>query len=417
MLTSPSQQAARWETGLWLALVVLIGLNLRPFLTAVGPLTTSISGELGLGYQEISLLTLLPILLMGVGAFLGAALRQLLGVRRAMLGAIGLLGMGVALRALVGSGGELIGTAILCGVGVAVIQAAFPGEIKRRFPAHTAMVTGLFSAALMGGGALGAQLSPVLAGTGGAWRLALASWALPIGLAFFLAVRMLPRAKREASAARPAAVWLARPRTWLLMACFGLVNGGYASLVAWLAPYYQARGWSATDSASLIALMAVAQATSALVLPALSGSQGDRRPWIGLTLGLQALGFTGLALFPGIFPHAWVLMLGAGLGGCFALLLIVALDHLPDAQDAGALSAMMQGGGFLLASGAPWILAVLHGLSGSFVIGWLAHLACALGVLGLSLRLDPARFSAAMGLPHRESPGSTSPEPAVPGGR
>lgn len=399
MLTSPSRRTSGLETGLWLALVVLVGLNLRPFLTAVGPLTAPISGELGLGYPEMALLTLLPMLLMGVGAFLGTALRRILGVRRAMLGALGLLGLGVGLRAVVGNGGALIGTAVLCGAGVAVIQAAFPGEIKRRFPVNTASVTGLFSAALMAGGALGAQLSPALAGMSGNWRAALASWALPVGLAFVLANRMLPEAHGEASSGRPASVWLLRPRTWLLMACFGLVNGGYASLVAWLAPYYQARGWSPSDSASLIALMAVAQAASALVLPALSGSQGDRRPWIGLSLGLQALGFAGLGLVPGVMPQAWALLLGAGLGGCFALFLIVALEHLPDASEAGALSAMMQGGGFLLASGAPWVLAVLHGLNGSFAAGWLVHLACVLGVLGLSLRLNPARFNAAMGQP------------------
>ncbi len=40
------------------------------------------------------------------------------------------------------------------------------------------------------------------------------------------------------------------------MFAFGLVNGGYASLVTWLAPYYQSKGWSATSSDSLVAAMA-----------------------------------------------------------------------------------------------------------------------------------------------------------------
>ncbi|PQL72253.1 MFS transporter, partial [Acinetobacter baumannii] len=39
-----------------------------------------------------------------------------------------------------------------------------------------------------------------------------------------------------------------------------------------------------------------------------------------------------------------------GLGGCFALTLIVALDHFEEPSNAGALSALMQGGGFLLAA-------------------------------------------------------------------
>ncbi len=37
----------------------------------------------------------------------------------------------------------------------------------------------------------------------------------------------------------------------------------------------------------------------------------------------------------------------------------------------------MQGGGFLLASLAPWITAMLHERTGDFAAGWWYHLACA----------------------------------------
>ena len=52
--------------GAWLAVVVLIGLNLRPFLTGIGPLVASIRGSTGLDYRGIAWLTLLPMLLMGL---------------------------------------------------------------------------------------------------------------------------------------------------------------------------------------------------------------------------------------------------------------------------------------------------------------------------------------------------------------
>lgn len=391
--------ASRTELGLWLTLIVLVALNLRPFLTAIGPLAPRIAAETGLGYQGLSWLTLLPMLLMGVGAFLGTALRDMLGARRALLGALVLLACGSAFRALTAGGGGLIATAALCGAGVAVIQAAFPGEIKRQFPRHVAMVTGAYSAALMGGGALGAQLTPLVADVHGSWRLALAYWAVPVGLAVLLAARVLPAGRPSQARSGPSRTFLRRPRTWLLMACFGLVNGGYASVVAWLSPYYQALGWSSAQSGGLVALLALAQAASALLLPALSGGRRDRRPWLGLTLLGQALGFSGLAFMPAVAPQLWVMLLGAGLGGCFALMLIVALDHLPTPEGAGALSALMQGGGFLLASLPPWGIAVLHDVSGDFVVGWTAHLACVLLVLGLSSRLNPTRYAEAMGAP------------------
>ena len=125
------------------------------------------------------------------------------------------------------------------------------------------------------------------------------------------------------------------------MACFGLVNGGYASLVAWLPAFYQSRGWSGTHSGGLLALMALAQAGAALLLPALTARWRDRRPWLWLTLALRAAGFAAFAAWPDTSAACLGRHLRWGLGGCFALCLIVALDHLPDAEQAGELSALM----------------------------------------------------------------------------
>jgi CP family cyanate transporter-like MFS transporter len=214
---------------------------------------------------------------------------------------------------------------------------------------------------------------------------------------------------REPSPAAPAAAtapvqdgtgWLLhRPRTWLLMACFGLVNGGYASVVAWLAPYYQTLGWSAARSGLLVAVLSVAQAAAALTLPALAARRLDRRAWIGFTLACQAIGFALLAWWPGAAPQATAIVLGVGLGGCFALNMVVALDHLPHPAQAGALNALMQGGGFILAAMAPWVVARLHQATGGFRAGWLAQLAAVLAVGVLTTRLAPAHYARVMRAP------------------
>jgi CP family cyanate transporter-like MFS transporter len=180
------------------------------------------------------------------------------------------------------------------------------------------------------------------------------------------------------------------------MACFGLVNGGYSTVVAWLAPSYQDIGWTAAGSGSLLAVMAICQAAAALLLPVLAGNGTDRRPWLWLTLAMQAAGFLALVLRPEAAPLLWMALLGAGLGGCFALSMIVALDHLPDPAQAGALSALMQGGGFLIAALPPWIVAVLHDLTGSFTAGWLLHLGCVAVVTALYWRVSPKSYGAAL---------------------
>ena len=180
---------------------------------------------------------------------------------------------------------------------------------------------------------------------------------------------------------------LRRPRAWLLMLCFGLVNGGYSTVIAWLSPSYQAQGWGGTASGNLLAVMALCQAIFALILPLFIGRTADRRAWLWLTLVLQAAGFAGLAFWPQLAPYLWTALVGAGLGGCFVLWMVVALDHLSDPVRAGALSALMQAGGFLIAAVPPWIVAVLHDLTGAFLAGWLLHLTCVIVVMALTHRL------------------------------
>ncbi len=180
------------------------------------------------------------------------------------------------------------------------------------------------------------------------------------------------------------------------MACFGLVNGGYASAVAWLPPFYQEHGRSAAASGSLLAVLAISQAAAALLLPIAARGRNDRRGWLWLTLAMQGIGFAGLAFAPQSAPLAIAVLLGAGLGGCFALMMIVALDHLPDPAKAGALSALMQGGGFVIAALAPWIVAMLHDGAGGFATGWIVHLACVAVVAGLVANLAPEGYGRAM---------------------
>lgn len=382
-----------------IALVVLIGLNLRPFLTAPGPVLSDIAADTGMGFGALSLLTFLPMMLMGLGAFAAPRIQSLFGTRRSMFASLAVLAAGSLLRGFVADGVSLVLTAILCGAGVAMIQALMPGLIKANFPSRIATVTGLYSAMIMAGGALGARLTPWLAGTEHRWRFALAVLAIPAVLALLTAIPILRETAAASKRSGITSHLLRRPRTWVLMAAFGLVNAGYSSMVAWLAPYYQSLGLTASTTGNLVAAMAVAQALSAFGLPLLARHSIDRRPWLLLTLAMQAVGFAGLAFAPQLSPFLWSAICGAGLGGSFALAMITSLDHLPRPEEAGALAAMMQGGGFLIAALGPLATAFLHGLTGSFASGWIMHLVLVASICPLYLRFNPRKYAHVMKLP------------------
>lgn len=382
-------EASRAATVFRLLAIMLVAINLRPFLTATGPLADEIRRASGLDLQGLALLTLIPMVLMGVLAFSGPRLERHFGARRVVLVALGCIAVASLLRAFAAEAGILLGTAVLLGGGAALIQAVFPGTIKRLFPTRVPAVTGLYSALLVGGGALGAQAAPVLAARTGVWQVGLVWLALPALLAIVAVAFGLQREQPIELEQGPLTGLLGWPRAWLLMSCFGLVNGGYSSAVAWLAPAFQAAGIEHQASGGLLALMAICQAAGALILPLCAARNADRRLWLGLALALQFFGFCGLALWPAAAPLLWTAALGFGLGGCFALMMVIALDQFRAPETANALAALMQGGGFIIAAIPPVAVAILRDVTGSYAAGWTLHL-IVVGIVGLlALRLSP----------------------------
>ena len=56
----------------------------------------------------------------------------------------------------------------------------------------------------------------------------------------------------------------------------------------------------------------------------------------------------------------------------------------------------MQGGGRLVAALPPWIVAVLHDLTGGFTAGWMLHLCCIAVAAMLYWRVSPGSYARAM---------------------
>jgi MFS transporter, CP family, cyanate transporter len=384
--------------GVWLAVIVAIGLNLRPLLTSISPLMATIRAATGLSFSGASLLTSLPVVAMGIGAFGAGMLTRVVGETRGV--ALGLLAIALACGARLGasSGSALLMTALLAGAGVAVIQALLPGVMKHRFETRVPLAMGLFSASIMGGGGLGASLSPYVARVFGSWHVGLAVWGMPAALAcvFWL---VLNRSESSSSATRlPAvgatprvAIWRTR-RAWALGVHFGLVNGGYTTLVAWLPAYYQQRGASVAHSGSLLAAMTVFQAASALLLPLAAASFRDRRPWLVAGLLAQLIGVVGLLVYPDGAALAWVAVAGAGLGGTFALTLVTALDHSDDHRVAGRLVAFVQGVGFVVAAISPVVAGRLRDMTGGFGAAWVMLAVCICAMIGVTGAFSPRSY-------------------------
>jgi CP family cyanate transporter-like MFS transporter len=387
---------ARQGAGIGFALVIVaVALNLRAFLTASSPLLGEIRAATGLDFRDAAMLTVLPMLAMGPMSLAGVALGRWLGERAALLLGLAAIVLACASRAFSSAAALLLGSAALAGLGVGLVQALMPAIIKRAYPVGMGLAMGLYSAALMGGGGLGALGAPWVARRAGDWHAGLAIWALP-ALAALLAWVLAGRAiSTPASAGRRGGGWLLQclrsRRAWLLALYFGLLNGGYTSLVAWLPPAFVQRGWSSQEAGALLALMTAAQVLAALVMPALARGRRDLRLWLAALLLIQIAGFGGLFRE---LPAATgvVVLLGFGLGGGFSLCMVLALDHRPDPAEAGALAAFMQCFGFMIAALAPFATGWVRGMSGGFGAGWLYLAGMALALIPMTACFAPRRY-------------------------
>jgi CP family cyanate transporter-like MFS transporter len=173
-------------TFLPMLVIVVLAINLRPTLTATGPLLEEISMSTGLGLQAASLLTVLPMLCMGIFPLLLPWLGRRLSESAWIISGLLTIALANLWRLILDDGLSLIATALLAGTGIAVVQAIAPGVVKRWYPQRVPLAMGIYSASLMVGGGLAAILSPMVAHHYGSWQIGLSIWMVPAILAIVL---------------------------------------------------------------------------------------------------------------------------------------------------------------------------------------------------------------------------------------
>ncbi|MGE7812121.1 CynX/NimT family MFS transporter [Pseudomonas sivasensis] len=386
---------AKPTTAVWLMIsVVLVALNLRPSMAAVGPLLSSIRGDVPLSFSSAALLTMLPVMTMGMAMFFGMGLAKRFGEHRSILLSLLVIGVATLSRLFLDSALELIVSAIAAGIGIAMIQALMPALIKSRFSDNVSLFMGLYVTAIMGGAALAASFSPFVQTHTGSWRIGLAIWAVLalLALVFWYAQRSVMPPLPEAGSG-PQESFFGNRRAWLLAIFFGLGTASYTCVLAWLAPYYVEQGWSEQDAGLLLGFLTAMEVVSGLITPAIANRRQDKRGVVAVLLVLIIIGFCGLILSPQSLSLLWPCLLGLGIGGLFPMSLILSLDHLDNPRRAGGLTAFVQGIGYLIAGLSPLIAGMIRDQLGSFEWAWWSLTAVIVLMLLIVTRFNPRHYA------------------------
>lgn len=370
----------RLGRGVLIAGIILVALNLRPSLAAVGPLVSEIRQDLNLSNAAFGLLTTLPLLAFGVVSAFTSLVTRRLGIEWTLAAALMLLAGGILIRVFYDATLLYVGTALV-GVAIAFGNVLLPGLVKRDFPGHQGIMTSTYSSAMGLGAMFGAGISaPMMAWFGIGWRGSLAAWAIPAGVALLVWIPQLRYRTRPRHARRlgKALRGLGRSHVaWHVAVFMGLQSLTFYVILAWLPDYLMNRGFGVVESGWLLALSQGTGIFGTLFLPAIAARKPDQQRLIWMLMVLEGVALVGLLLPVQILLPLWISIIGFVLGGSFGLALLFIVLRTADTETATELSGMAQSTGYLIAATGPTLFGFLYDLTGT----WTAAMAFLISIL------------------------------------
>jgi CP family cyanate transporter-like MFS transporter len=394
--TSSTSRAFPWLPPSWVLIVALVAVaaNLRPALAGVPPLVPQIEAELHLSNAWLGVLTLLPVLCMGVFAPVAHWASTIWGSAPVVMAATVLLTIGSAMR--LGGSNVLVlyAATLVVGIGIAVVGTLLPRLVKTLFPPErVGLITGVYMLAIMLGATIGAGMSEPLATALGSWQESLAAWSLlgVVGLAAWAPLALVVwRHRTEVTAQSIGSALPWRSATaWLIAAYLVTQSFAFYSALAWLAPSYVKLGWEADDAGYLLSVFTAVQIVAGLLMPVVSDRVRDLRLLLVPATIAAALGLVGIGVAPTAAPWFWAALIGFGQGSAFALALVLLVRFAATPHASGGLSAMGFLVGYGVASVGPLAMGALRDATGGFEAVWVVLAALMLPQLVICAALRP----------------------------
>src|SRR4051812_14755122 len=133
--------------------------------------------DLGISSFSVGLLTMAPVLCFGVFGPLGPLLAGRIGLERTLSLLLLLLAASLGMRALA-EYAVLGASTLVAGTAIGMAGVLLPVVVRRDFPRHLGLVTGLYTMVLSLGVSSAAGFTPLLAGQTSGWTVALAVWGI-----------------------------------------------------------------------------------------------------------------------------------------------------------------------------------------------------------------------------------------------
>jgi CP family cyanate transporter-like MFS transporter len=340
-------------------------------------------------------MTILPVLILGLGAVLGSLVVARVGPRNAVVAGLALAGAASMAR---GAAPPLlllyIATALM-GLGIAVMQPAMAALSDAWCPGFVALGVGVYMNGMYCGEFASAGLTQliVLPLASGDWRLAMVLWSLPMLVIMMLLY--LPRLERPEATARAVAAWpdWRDPMLWRM----GILLSGTSVLFMGTNAYMaDIVGGDGPDLQQALFWFNASQIVASLIMITVARRLVMRRLPLIITSLASTVSGALMLIFAGSLGLAVAFVLGMSTATQLTLLLMAA-PYLAARGEVGRMTAGMFVIGYGLAFAVPLLAGLVAELVGtpSAAMTILVLYAAATFPLAITLRLQRQAWSSA----------------------
>ena len=348
--------------------ILLISFNLRPSITAVGPLIPIIRDDLNLSNGWAGFLTTLPLLTFATFSLFSAAIGKSMGNAKAIFFAMFILLLGSVIRIMGGPFWLYLGTGFT-GIGIVICNVLLIPLIKNRLPKQVGIVTAAYTTGMSLTAAIASGLSvPFAIDLGWGWRGSLLSWVLlvVIGIAVWYpqVIHLKPISNQNTQDVK-VNVWKSR-LAWQVCSFMGMQSLLFFTMITWLPDMMVERGLSPAEGGFLVSLMQIIGLIGTFVAPIVVVKFNDQVRIAWVLGGLYFFGYFSL------FSHQlWVnfiglSMVGLSMGSSISLIYMLIGLRTTSESTTASLSGMAQSTGYYLAALGP----VLFGIAFDIFHNW-----------------------------------------------
>ncbi|WP_449621565.1 CynX/NimT family MFS transporter [Robertmurraya sp. Marseille-Q9965] len=352
--------------------IICVAFNLRPSITAIGPLIGAIRTDTGMTNSVAGLITTLPLLAFAFLSPLAPKLAQKIGKETTIFLALIFLGIGLIIR----SSGMIftlfLGTAII-GVGIAFCNVILPGIVKQSFPGKVGLLTGIYTVSMGTFAGIAPGISvPMADKLHLGWQGSLSVWLVLIGVALIVWFPQMRKRGAKVSTLTShtkKTSMLSSALAWQVTLFMGLQSLIYFCFITWLPEMLYSQGISAATAGWMVAILQFSGIPANFIIPVIADRLSNQK---SLAIGIGGICLIGiLGILVGgntILITLWIMCIGMGTGAAISLALTLMGLRVVNAEQAANLSGMAQSIGYFLAALGPFFLGLLFDILHSWTV-------------------------------------------------